>query len=41
MEASSVVKIAKYRLLAYRLLLRFFMGKKRRDHFVKKKEFPT
>jgi FkbM family methyltransferase len=37
MEASSVIKIAKYRLLAYRLLLRVFMGKKRRDHFVKTK----
>ena len=34
MEPSSVVKIAKYKFLAYRLLLRVFMGKKRRDLFV-------
>ena len=34
MEATSVVKIAKYEFLAYRLLLRVFLGKKRRDRFI-------
>ncbi len=34
MEASSVVKIAKYKFLAYRLFLRVFIGKKRRDRLV-------
>ena len=28
MEAEHVVKIAKYRFLAYRLILRVFMGRK-------------
>ncbi len=34
MEASSVVKIAKYKIHAYRLFLRVFRGKKRRDRLV-------
>ncbi len=37
MQAYKVIKIAKYRLLLYRLLLRVFMGKKNRDLLIKKK----
>ena len=34
MQAYNVVKIAKYKFLAFRLLIRVFIGKKRRDHFI-------
>ena len=37
MQASNAIKIAKFRLLIYRIYLRIFMGKRKRDVFKKKK----